>query len=77
MNNNKEYQRTFSQIVKSLNRIKIINDEEEISNPYVDEFTTEQQRARDKRITILLQLYVEAYKYKNKSNKFLVAKLPD
>ena len=70
MNNNKEYQRTFSQIVKSLNRIKIINDEEEISNTYVDEFTTEQQRARDKRITILLQLYVEAYKYKNKSNKW-------
>lgn len=70
MNSNKEYQKTFSQIVKSLNRIKIINDEEEINNPYVDEFTTKQQRSRDKKITELLQFYVDAYNYKNKSNKW-------
>ena len=70
MNSNKEFQKTFSQILSSLNRIKAINDDDEISNTYVDEFTTKQQRARDKKITELLQLYVDAYNYKNKSNKW-------
>mgnify|MGYP000251001076 CR=1 FL=1 len=70
MNKNKEYQKTISQIMNSLNRIKEIKDEDEINNPYVDEFTTKQQRSRDKKITELLQLYVEAYNYKNKSNKW-------
>ena len=69
-NYNKEYQKTLSQIVNSVNRIKEIKDDEEISNPYVDEFTTNQQRARDKRITELLRLYVDAYRYKNESNKW-------
>ena len=68
MNSNKEFQKTVSQILSSLNRIKAINDDDEISNTYVDEFTTKQQRARDKKITELLQLYVDAYNYKNKSN---------
>lgn len=69
MSNNKKYQRTVHQILNSVNRIKAIKDEKTVDNPYVDEYTTDQQRARDKEITTLLQLYVKAYEYKNKSNK--------
>ena len=68
--NNREFHKTVSQISKSLNCIEVINDDDEINNTYVDEFTTKQQRARDKKITELLQLYVDAYSYKNKSNKW-------
>lgn len=70
MNSNKEFQKTIAQILNSLNGIKAINDDDEISSTYVDAFTTKQQRTRDKEITELLQLYVDAYNYKNKSNKW-------
>ena len=71
MSSHKTYQETFSQILKSLNQFDVIHDDKEIKdNPYVDEFTTGQQRIRDKKITELLQLYVDAYNYKNKSNKW-------
>lgn len=70
MNSQKEYKKTISQISKSFNGMTIINDDEKIGDPYVDGFTTNQQRSRDKKITELLQLYVNAYEYKNKSNKW-------
>ena len=69
MSKHKEYQKTISQIGNSVNCIKEIKDEDEIINPYKDEFTTTQQRSRDKNITALLQSYVNAYNYKNSSNK--------
>lgn len=70
MSNYKDYKKTVSLIVQSVNRINRINSDEEIATPYKDEFTTVQQRARDKEITELLRLYVQAYKYKNNSNKW-------
>ena len=54
MSKHKEYQKTISQIGNSVNCIKEIKDEDEIINPYKDEFTTTQQRSRDKNITALL-----------------------
>lgn len=41
-----------------------------MNKPYVDEYTTHEQRLRDKKITELLDQYVHAYRYKNKSNKW-------
>lgn len=70
MSKHKEYQKTISQIGNSVNCIKEIKDEDEIINPYKDEFTTTQQRSRDKNITALLQSYVNTYNYKNSSNKW-------
>ncbi len=74
MNDNlKEYFEELRQIsssanLKQMKRIESDNDKE--LNPYIDRFTTNQQKERDKNITELLKLYVQAYRYKNISNKW-------
>ena len=61
---------TVSEIKESLlgNVIPVQNDKE-MSNAYVDKYTTNQQKIRDEKITELLTQYVDVYIYKNKSNK--------
>lgn len=41
-----------------------------MSDPYVDHYTTLEQRSRDKAVTELLNEYVSVYKEKSKSNQF-------
>lgn len=65
----KNYQNTFSQILNSVDFIRAVDNDQEMNKPYIDEYTTHQQRLRDKKITELLNQYVAAYSYKNKSNK--------
>lgn len=69
-NKRKNYQSTFSQIRESLEFIRAVDNDREMNSPYIDEYTTREQRQRDKKITELLSQYVEAYRYKNKSNKW-------
>lgn len=58
-------------INQSVNRVLPIKDDKGIKdNPYKDEFTTLEQRARDRNITELLRLYVASYKNKIESNKW-------
>lgn len=66
---NDRFTKTASRIEDSAIGIKIIAAEDNIGTSYEDAFTTKQQKIRDKEITRLLQLYVGAYDYKNKSNK--------
>lgn len=60
---------TLSQIYRSLEYIKRVDNDKEMNKEYVDIYTTHEQRLRDGRITELLNQYVNAYQYKNKSNK--------
>lgn len=70
MSKKSDYQNTFSQILNSVDFVFEVNNDKEMDKPYVDEYTTDQQRRRDKKITELLNQYVDAYSYKNKSNKW-------
>lgn len=70
MSNKNDFQKTFFQISNSVNHIQAVKDDQDMMKPYVDEYTTIQQRARDKKITELLAQYVGAYSYKTKSNKW-------
>lgn len=73
MSKKENYHRTFSQILNSVNFIQEVNNDQGIDKAYIDEYTTNQQRLRDKKITELLTQYVDAYSYKNKSNKWYKA----
>ncbi len=64
-----DFPESYSRIKQSLGRIDGIGSDDNISNPYIDEYTTKEQQERDKSISELLALYVKAYKYKNQSNK--------
>lgn len=70
MNKRNDYQNTFSQILGSVRRFYEVDSEKEMDKSYIDEYTTKQQKSRDKKITELLAQYVDAYKYKNKSNRW-------
>lgn len=70
MSSSNRYQEIFSQIESSLNFFRRVDNDNEMSKAYIDEYTTGQQKQRDKKISELLSEYVEAYKYKNRSNKW-------
>lgn len=72
MSKKKKYQVEFSQILDSVDFIQKVNNDKEMNmnNVYIDEYTTREQRLRDRKITELLSQYVDAYTYKNKSNKW-------
>ncbi len=67
---NNEYQKVYSSIENSVSQITPISNSDILNTPFVDKFTTSQQKARDKEITRLLRLYVNAYEHKTKSNKW-------
>ncbi len=64
-----DYSKEFDSILNSLSYIRQVDDNEEINKAYLDVYTTKQQQVRDKKITELLSLYVDGYRYKTKSNK--------
>lgn len=66
----KAYERIIKSITDSVQFIKKVDNDKEISDAYIDNYTTKQQRLRDKKVTELLGLYVSEYKYKNESNKW-------
>lgn len=70
MSETKAYEKIFSSIIDSVQYIRKVSNDKEMSDAYKDTYTTEQQRLRDKKVTELLNLYVEGYKYKNTSNKW-------
>lgn len=70
MSKRSDYQDTFSQILRSVGFIQKVNNDEEMDKAYIDEYTTDQQKLRDRKITELLEQYVDAYRYKNQSNKW-------
>ncbi len=70
MASKKNFEKTLSLISNSVGFIKTIDSDMEMNNAYKDNFTTEQQRSRDKKVTELLNQYVDGYVYKNKSNKW-------
>lgn len=70
MGNNTKFKYTFSKIMDSMEYFQQVDNDKEMNKVYIDEYTTYQQRLRDKKITELLTRYVESYIYKNKSNKW-------
>ena len=64
-----DYKEVVASIDKSLASINLVNNDREMEKPYNDPYTTEQQKFRDRSITVLLRSYVEAYKNKVKSNR--------
>lgn len=62
------YESTFDSILKSVDFIKKVDNDKELSNAYQDGYSTRQQKLRDKRITELLNLYVDGYRKKVNSN---------
>lgn len=66
--NNNSYNELKNSIMASIRGLAIVKDEESMKKPYVDSYTTKEQRARDKKVTKLLGLYVYGYKKKIKSN---------
>ena len=70
MYKNNNFHEIFDSIMNSVEYIQNVNSNQEVDKVYNDEFTTHQQRLRDKKITELLECYVDGYKYKNKSNKW-------
>lgn len=70
MNKKKKYQSEVSQIINSVEFIREVDNDKEMNKAYIDEYMTREQRLRDRKITELLSQYVDAYSYKNKSNKW-------
>lgn len=70
MNDKKTYKKIADSIINSVQYIKQVDNTKEMADAYKDNYTTEQQRLRDKKVTDLLELYVSGYRYKNKSNKW-------
>lgn len=70
MDKQKDFEKIVSEILDSVDMFQSVNNDDEMREAYVDEFTTDQQKKRDKKITELLNQYVDAYCYKNKSNKW-------
>lgn len=70
MGSNDKYKKTLNLIFDSVDYIRKVDNDKEMDNAYVDNYTTKQQRLRDKKVTELLEHYVAAYKYKNQSNKW-------
>ena len=70
MDKKSDFQKTFNLIMDSVEYIQKVNNDKEMDKAYIDEYTTRQQRLRDKKITELLEHYVNGYKYKTVSNKW-------
>lgn len=70
MDDAKNYEKIVKTILDSVQFIKQVDNDKEMSDAYKDNYTTKEQRKRDKKVTELLEQYVEGYKYKNKSNKW-------
>ena len=68
MSKKKQYDDTFSEIVGSIGFFREVENDKGMA--YIDEYTTNQQRVRDKKITDLLSKYVDTYSYKSESNKW-------
>ena len=64
------YDKIIKNILDSVQYIREVDNDKEMSDAYKDNYTTKEQRKRDKKVTELLEQYVEGYKYKNKSNKW-------
>lgn len=73
MDNGKTYEKLIKSILNSVQFIKEVDNDKEMADAYQDTYTTEEQRKRDRKVTELLEEYVEGYKYKNKSNKWYKA----
>ena len=70
MPDTKEYLKIFYQIEDSMDFFRRVDNDNEMDKAYIDEYTTSQQKKRDRQISRLLAEYVEAYRYKNRSNKW-------
>ena len=66
----REFWKIKSQIDESLIFFNRVENDQEMNKDFVDKYTTSQQKRRDIKITRLLSEYVEAYAYKNKSNRW-------
>ncbi len=66
VHNNKSTLDSIEDIVSNLYSIE---NDTAMEHPYIDEYTTTEQKKRDKLVTDLLGTYLEEYKYKHKSNK--------
>lgn len=60
---------TLKLILDGVSAVDKIEDDVDMENPYIDEYTTTEQRKRDMQVTKLLETYVKEYQYKHKSNK--------
>ena len=70
MENNKEnFFEIYKLISDSVNPVNRVKNDKEMDEPYKDEYTTRQQRLRDRKVTELLDAYVDGYKDKIKMNK--------
>jgi hypothetical protein len=71
-----EYRYILEEIADSFSSdadsVQTVNNDSEMNGdpPYVDGYTTGEQRKRDAKITELLNEYVSGYAYKNASNKW-------
>ena len=63
-------EKNIQDIVDSVGIIYEAKNDKEMNKKYIDIYTTLEQQNRDIKVTELLGLYVEQYKYKNKSNKW-------
>lgn len=70
MSKESTYEKIIGSIIDSVQYIKKVDNDKEMADTYIDTYTTKQQRLRDKKVTELLEQYVEGYKYKNQSNKW-------
>lgn len=75
MSRTNRFQEIFDQIENSLNFFRKVDNDNEMNKAYIDEYTTSQQKQRDQKISELLSEYVEAYRYKNRSNRWYKALL--
>lgn len=64
------FNNTLKLILNSVDYIQKVNNDKEMSNAFIDSYVTKQQMLRDKKVTELLESYVDEYKYKNKSNRW-------
>ena len=65
-----DFQNELDSISDSLTFIRPVDNDSDINQAYVDTYATTQQKSRDRKITELLSTYVDAYRYKNTSNKW-------
>ena len=68
-NSDGKYIKVLKIISDSTDPVNRVKNDDEMNEPYKDEYTTRQQRLRDRKVTELLDTYVDGYKDKIKMNK--------
>lgn len=64
-----EQMQNIDDILNSVTSIQNVDNDVELDDAYKDQYTTKQQRLRDKEVTKLLEYYTAGYKSKVKMNK--------